>query len=207
MSNPNQFEIVREVPFSELEEQLRGITLLNQPDIHPYEDARISIERFAYEDVLPTSKYVLERQMAVQRAIRASFAPALGDPGHDQLELEGGLIIIGGEKGQQGLIPPIVELFEADGETPYVIDGSHRTNLGLRAGRDSFLGVFVRGIRHDCPPYAFPNTWEEVREVDELPDDRATWKNYRGDVTKGEQYALYRDYSPINGSTPRADNR
>ena len=203
MSNPNQFNVVREVPFVELEQQLRDITLLNQPDVRPYEDAEISIERFIWGDVLPTSKYVLSRQLAVQGAIKASIEPL----GFDQLELESGLIIVGGEKGQQGLIPPIVERFDADGPMPYVLDGSHRTNLGRFEGRESFLGIFVRGIRPDCPPYAFPNSWGEVKKLVELPEDRATWKNYRGDVTKGEQYALYRDYSPINGSTPRADNK
>lgn len=196
------FEITGEMPLSELEARLRSITLLNQPDIHPYEDARISIQRFRWDEVLPTSRYVLSRQLEVQRAIRASIALL----GYDPLELEGGLMIVGGEKGEEGLIPPIVERFPADGDMPYVIDGSHRTNLGRMEGRDSFLGVFVRGIRPDCPPYAFPNSWEEVEERAELPEDRAEWKNYRGDVSKGEQYALYRDYSPINGSTPRADN-
>jgi hypothetical protein len=207
MPEPNSFEIVGEIPFSEVERQLRGITLLNQPDVHPYEDAEIFLQEFGWDDVLPTSKYVLSRQLAVQRAIRASIAPH----GFDQLELESGLIVVGGEKGQQGLIPPIVErFFEPDRPgtvRPYIIDGSHRTNLGRMEDRKGFLAVFVSGIRSDCPPYAFPNRWEEVEERTELPEDRATWKNYRGDVTRGEQYALYRDYSPINGSTPRADNK
>ena len=62
MSTPSQFEVAGEIPFPELEERLRGITLLNQPDVHPYEDASISIERFKWDDVLPTSKYVLSCQ-------------------------------------------------------------------------------------------------------------------------------------------------
>lgn len=201
-----QFEVEDEIPFSDLEERLRGITLLNQPDIHPYEDATITIERFTWDQVLPTSRYILTRQLDTQRAIRESIAPI----GYDQLELESGLIIVGGEKGRQGLIPPMVERFDEDdgnGPVTYVIDGSHRTNLARLEGRKSFLGLLVEGIRPDCPPYAFPNSWEEVRELTELPEDRREWKNYRGDVTKGEQYALYRDYSPINGSTPRADNK
>lgn len=205
MPEPNSFEIVGEIPFSEVERQLRGITLLNQPDVHPYEDAEIFLQEFGWDDVLPTSKYVLSRQLAVQRAIRASIAPH----GFDQLELESGLIIVGGEKGQQGLIPPIVErFFEPDRPgtvQPYIIDGSHRTNLGRMEDRKGFLAVFVSGIRSDCPPYAFPNSWEEVEERTELPEDKAEWKRYRLPI--GQEYTLYRDYSPINGSTPRADNK
>jgi hypothetical protein len=205
MTSPNHFEIVGETPFAEVEAQLRGITLLKQPDVHPYEDAEIFLQEFAWDEVVPTSKYVLSRQLAVQRAIRASIAPH----GYDQLEMESGLIIVGGEKGQQGLIPPIVErFFEEDrpeSVRPYIIDGSHRTNLGRMEGRNSFIGIFVAGIRPDCPPYAFPNTWEEVQEVAELPEDRAEWKKYRLPI--GKEYTLYRDFSPLNGSTPRADNK
>lgn len=224
MSVPNQFEIIGETPFSELEERLRGVTLLDQPDIRPYEDAKISIERFTYDIVnsgfllkgaWPTSKYVLRRQLAVQRAIRACISLA----GYDQLELEGGLIIVGGDKGTQGLIPPIVEAgnwrlnngrktVEISSQNPFIIDGIHRTYQGRHeAGRESFLGLFIQGIREDCPPYAEPNSWSQVKVRDELPEDRHEWKNYIGDVSKGEQYALYRDYSLLNGSTPRVDNK
>jgi hypothetical protein len=196
MSDPNQFRIVREVPFAELEEKLREVTLLNQPDVHPYEGAQITIERFTWDTVLPTSKYVLSAGLDTQRDIRASIAPH----GLDQLELEGGLVIDGSEKGPQSLTPPIVERFEADGKTPYVLDGSHRTNLGRFEGRESFLALFIRGIRKDCPPYAFPNLWSEVVEMVELPQDLASLKNYR---EYDDRYRLYRDFGPLNGSEPR----
>lgn len=204
MAEPNQFKIEREIPFSELEDRLREVTLLGQPDIHPYEDADIYLERFTWDEVLPTSKYVLTRQLVVQQAISAS----LGAQRYHQLELEGGLIIVGGEKGRQGLVPPIVERFvergRPDSVTPYILDGSHRAFRGrMEEGRDSFLGLYIRsGIRADCPPYAFPNTWGEVREVTELPENRADWKNFRG----RHPYVFYRDFGPINGSTPRTDN-
>ncbi len=201
MSAENNFEVVHEIPFAELEEQLRGVTLLNQPDVHPYEDAIISIERFKWHDVLPTTRYIEAGLLAVQRRIRET---ALAPLGHDQLELEGGLIVAGGKLGQQGLIPPIVELFEDDGSIPYILDGSHRTYEGRHRLREDFLGLFIRGIRKDCPPYAFPNGWNEVRQVSERPQDKSTWKNYRD---FGNRYALYRDYGPINGSAPRGEDQ
>jgi hypothetical protein len=201
MSAESIFQIAREVPFSELEQQLRDVTLLNQPDVHPYEEATISIERFEWHEVMPTARYVETGLLAVQRRIRQE---ALALHGQDQLELEGGLIVVGGELGQQELIPPIVEQFDEVGPIPYILDGSHRTFDGRARQRESFLGLFIRGIRKDCPPYAFPNLWNEVHEVAERPADKSTWKNYRD---YDNRYALYRDYGPINGSVPRGEDK
>lgn len=195
MTDPNQFTVIREIPFEELEDRLRAVTLRGQAT-RPYEDAAISVERFTWDQILPTTKYVLTENLGTQRAIRDSLKPL----GYDPLELRGGLIIQGSDGKTQGLIPPLVELFESEGDIPYILDGAHRTHLGRLEGRAGFLAVFIRGIRPDCPPYAFPNRWDEIVELQELPQDLSALKNYRN---YDDRYALYRDLGPINGSVPR----
>jgi hypothetical protein len=147
--------------------------------------------------VMPTTIYVEDGLVDTQLAIRES----LSLHGFDQLELDGGLIIDGGD-GPFGLIPPIVERFDIESMTPYVLDGSHRTYLGYSdmAHYSSFLGVFVTGIRSDCPPYAFRNRWEDVKKVPKRPEDKSKWKYYRNFE---DRYRLYRDYSHIIKSEPR----
>jgi hypothetical protein len=197
----HDFEVVGTIPFEELEARLRAVTLLKQPDVRPYENADISLRRITRAEVDPTSRYAIKKQIEVQQAIGKSLVAQVG---YDQLEMENGLIVVGGEKGRQGLIPPVVEVFEEEGvETKaYVIDGLHRVYDGfVRGKRNSFIGVFIKGIRDDCPPYAFRNGWDEVQEFDEKPTDEASWKAYRDFA---DRYVLYRDFGPINGSSPRS---
>jgi len=192
---PVEFEVVREMPWKEVEERLRAVTLLNS-DIRPYENADIKLRRFNYKQVRPTSLYTIAAQTKKQRLIRADLVVQLQP---SQLEMKGGLVIAGGDKGPQGLIPPIVETFEPE-ENTYLLDGSHRTNLGRTEHVGSFMAIHISGIRPDCPPYAFPNEWSEVQELAEPPSDPSVMKNYRN---FDDRYALYRDFAPINGSTPR----
>jgi hypothetical protein len=197
MSKVNPFEVAGEVSFAELEDRLRRVTLLGQPDILPYAYAEISIEPFTWDTVLPTSKYVLTDCLATQAAIEEVLDPL----GHHPLELEKGLVIASPNGTHQVLTPPIVEQFDGDGPQPYILDGSHRTNRGRWAGREGFLGLFIRGIHSDCPAYALPNPWEEVTEMEKLPQgDLSLLKNYRN---YEDRYKLYRDLGPINGSLPR----
>ncbi len=200
MPLPN-FEVVGHTPWDELEGMLREVPLLGQPDTRPYADATISIGRFRLSELASTTKYVEEGLLATQGLIRASLLPQ----GYDQLDLREGGIFIDGGKGPKHIIPPIVERYEADGQTKYILDGSHRAELARRGGEElgeedpELTVIYVRdGIT--APPYAFTNPWEDVKVVKERPEDKSAWKNYRDFENR---YALYRDYSAIVDSAPR----
>lgn len=191
-----QFEMVGQTPWPELEGMLRDVPLLNEPDIRPYAEATMSIERFGLYELASTTRYVQSNLVAVQGLIRASLLPL----GYDQLDLSEGGIIIDGGNGPQRIIPPIVERFEEDGESKYILDGAHRAQLAKEVNEDPLLTViYIRdGITH--PPYAFINPWREVRLTEDRPADKSIWKNYRDFPNR---YDLYRDFSQIVGSTPR----
>jgi len=165
--------IEKEIPWDQLEQRLRETPLLQQgdgPAIYPYEDATIRLEKLAYADVAPTTLYVIRKNLAVQAMINVD----LSYQNYDPLNLEGGLLLKTGSGDEIGLVPPIVE--ETDEEGKYVLDGAHRTCIGRWLGRTHFIGVHVTGIRPDCPGYAFPNRWDEIKIVEEVPTNPADKK-------------------------------
>lgn len=184
------------IPWEDLEQRLRETPLLGQRDgetVYPYEDANVCLERIAYADVAPTSLYVIRKNLAVQAAIAADIAVE----GYHPLELEGGLLLKNEANEDVGLIPPIVE--ETEDEGKYVLDGAHRTSIGRWLGRTHFVAVHVSGIRPDCPGYAFPNSWNDIRIMENVPTNPAEKKHYRGDDYRD----LYRVFTQINGSSLR----
>jgi hypothetical protein len=102
-----------------------------------------------------------------------------------------------GNEKLTGFVPPIVEETKELGA--YLLDGSHRANLGRWAGRKTMKVIYLSDIREDCPAYAYPNEWTEVKTYDLPPVEPALRKHYR----EGNLYALYRDFGTINGSRPR----
>lgn len=188
--------IEREIPWDELEERLRETTLLEPRDgepVLPYTDATIRLEELSFEDVSPTTLYVIRKNLSFQE----SLASVLAEAGHHPLDLHGGLVLRAEDGTETGLTPPIVE--ETDEEGRYILDGGHRTFKGWQLGRTTFIGAHVSGIRPDCPPYAYPNRWNEVRIVDDVPVNPADKKRYR----EGNYRALYRDFGALNGSRLR----
>lgn len=181
----------------QLEEEFREVTLQHDTDVLPYKDATIELRRVTYKDVKTTSLYVARELLIAQVGI-ADVLQRHGLP--SQLDLEGGVVLGGVDEQEQsytqGLTPPIVEIFNGQA---YVLDGSHRTNLGRYLGRRSFTAVCIANIRSDCPPYAHPNDWSEVRQYPEVPKDPALRKRYRDK----DYYRMYRNFGPLNGSTPR----
>lgn len=193
-------EIIGVTPWKELEAAIRQVRLLhprNGENVYPYADARITLEHVTYDSVRKTSLYLARDLLEVQKQIAEDIAKY----GYDPLELDCGLLLSSkdadGKELLAGFIPPIVEETGIDGA--YVLDGSHRANLGLWAGKTGFNAVYIRGIREDCPSYAYPNDWDEVTVYDEAPKDPALRKRYR----EGDLYALFRDFGPLNGSRPR----
>lgn len=184
------------LPWEDLEQRLRETPLLYERDgrtVYPYEYADICLKQVLYAETALTSLYVIRKNLAVQTAIASDIAPA----GFYPLELEAGLMLINDTNEQIGFVPPIVEQTDQDGM--YILDGAHRTNIGRWLGRTHFIAIHVTGIRPDCPSYALPNSWDDLRIVEDVPSNPADKKHYRGDDYRG----LYRDFSLLNGGQLR----
>jgi hypothetical protein len=195
----SDLKIVKTVPWSELERQVREITLFTERDgkkVYPYRDAAITLETVTYAETRPTTLYVVRNNLETQAHIESCLADRALDP----LSLPGGVVLqdssTNGDTVQ--LTPPFVEVTESDGA--YVLDGTHRTYRAHRAGRLFFTAIVVRDIPKEYPAYALPNDWSEIIEYDETPSNPALKKRY----IDGDYRSLYRDFGPINGSSMRS---
>lgn len=192
-------EILEVTPKADLLDKVRETHLRGKPDTSPYRNAAISIERFRLSELVPTTRYIEAGLLAVQGALREQ----LQAQGHDQLNMHYGLTYRT-EEGVFRLAPPVVERYEHEGRTmtPYILDGSHRTQLCREVSEDpdpEMSFIYVRNGITD-PPYSYPNGWDEVVVMDKRPDDKSTWKNYREFENR---YDLYRDYNHFADSVPR----
>ena len=185
------------VPWNELQQQVRQTTLLKDRDgepVYPYLEAEIDTVELPYALVRPTSKYVLRPNLAMH----AALAYDLAQHGENPLDLEYGLDIVNDHGELHKLTPPIVEDTLEDGV--YVLDGAHRTTLGRWAGRKTFTAIYIRGVRPDCPSYAKPNNWDDIKIYETLPAEKYLKKDYRDNAG-----SLYRNSGPINDSAYRKD--
>jgi hypothetical protein len=191
------FKAEKFIPWEVVEKEVRNTTLLATDNlevpVYPYENAAISLREVNYDEVRPTSLYVLKDSLAIQAALGSDLI----FQGYHPLHLEGGLVLRNDGGEQIGFVPPIVE--ETKQEGMYVLDGAHRTSIGRWLGRTSFVAIHIADIREDCPAYAYPNNWDDIRIFNTTPSDAAQKKHYRG-----ENYRrLYRDFSQLNGSCLR----
>ena len=189
------FTVTQEIAWSELEARIRQVPLLEPRDgerVYPYATATITLQEVRYDQVQPTSLYALRSHLAFQ----TQFAADLAATGHDPLGLTGGLKIAAADGTETTLIPPIVEVTPEDGA--YILDGLHRTYVGLKAGKAVFTAIHITDIDHRYPAAAFPNMWSEVVEYDDVPTDPLQKRHYRPNPL-----TLRRDFSSINGSRPR----
>jgi hypothetical protein len=186
--------IISSVAFEALKGRLQAITLLGSTTT-PYAHATIQLRTLSYDTVQPTSLYIARSLLAVQEEIEQ----VLGEQNLHPLELTGGLMLrneqANGTILEVGLTPPIIECW--DGQY-YVLDGSHRLNLGRMKGRTQFTAIVIEHVAASCPMYAYPNAWNEVITYDTPPLEPALRKRYRDNYQH-----LYRDLGPLNGSTLR----
>lgn len=189
-------KVVNKLEFSELEQRIREVPLLNSPaetPLQPYKNAAISIREIAYTDIRPTTLYALAGNLAFQR----QFTVDLAEAGHHPLELEYGLELVSDAGEPFGLLPPMVE--EAP-EGLCLIDGIHRNFEPRLLGRTTFSALCIENADPDYPIYAYPNGWDEIVVYDEVPPDPSLKKRYRVE----NPYDLYRDISGLAKSAPRS---
>jgi hypothetical protein len=173
------FTIEEQIPWEELQHQVRQTTLLNQPTALPYAESDIKLSGFPsphFDDdttgytgkfcpILATTRYVLSGNRAFQDRLRQD----LNQQSHgDQLSLIGGLVLRNTETNERSvLVPPIIEWTHEEGH--YVLDGAHRiqndrlrrqTNTETSTVTDHFKitrfedGDWVRGSKTITRPAA-----------------------------------------------------
>ncbi|MBI4133495.1 hypothetical protein HY478_02680 [Candidatus Uhrbacteria bacterium] len=213
-----QIDIVRQIPFSDLEAMIRRVPLKQKAEdgseIFVYGGARISQHTFHPADVNPTTFYLLHKGLDFQEKLHGYL---LREHGIDMLQLDGAVELHNRDTDQVWtLTPPIVEVtprtvrfvaqegeIQCDADVaiqiPIIMDGAHRVGLARRLGLP-FASVFIAGADPRFPFYAHPNPWSMVCVVDEVPKHKREKKLY----SREDCYGLYRDFGVIGCGGPRS---
>ncbi|HAT50505.1 MAG TPA: hypothetical protein DCS88_09245 [Alphaproteobacteria bacterium] len=169
--------------------RLRGY---GQPLI--YERARLELVRQVDPKTLfPAQRYVLKEDHHAVLELHEAFRKQ----GIDAFNMEGGMLFWkAGEEGPIPFMPPIVEMSrEPDGRTlPLINDGMHRIFTAMKLNRPVTI-ILAHGVPTEYPYYAYAlaKGWDEVVELDALPD-RFVKKTYRDP----QNYkSLFRDFNAV----------
>lgn len=210
MADPTaEFELLATRDEATLLARLRDVTLLKQ-SIRPYAGADIRLVTVGPDLLFPASRYVVRGHVQRQADLRFRLLAH----GVDTLALSGAAEFRWGDEVWT-VIPPVVEFSRervqflprregdlshppVDVEVPLINDGLHRVWLARSLGLPVRV-VLIRGAAEAHPYYAYPGGWSSVREVDEVPADKASRKLHRA----ADHYALYRDFGPLGVGKPR----
>jgi hypothetical protein len=174
----------------ELIRNLHGIEMLKAPNVHPYENAVITLETLLSSEISPAQRYVLNREL---EKIRGLYC-ALLERGVDLFNMDGYVTIrVEGSDDLIDVLPPVVEeSHEPDGRVVKILnDGMHRVAVAIEMGVPIRV-VFVKGVPEKYPYYAFPlaNGWPDVEVRDDLPEGYVK-KHHR----IPDYHTLYRNFS------------
>ena len=171
-SKPMDILEVKQFSEQDVIERLRNVTMLEDEDTRPYENAFISLENICVEDLFPPQRYVLKRELLKIRDLKWS----LEKQGINLFHLNGFVrISLAGETEPIDLLPPIIEeMIEENGRVTRIInDGMHRIYVAYLEWVLPQV-VFVRGIPKHLPYYAFPipeKDWTKIEVRDDIPDN------------------------------------
>ncbi len=220
-------EVVRHIPFEELEARVRTVPLKGRDadgsEIFVYSSAYIRVQKVRPDEVNPTTFYLLHKNLQFQRDLHAYL---LGK-GIDTLALDGALELHNKDEDKVWtLTPPIVEVTPRhvwyqpqEGEVgymkdspianpcqrawgiqiPIINDGLHRVAFAREKERRVKV-LWISGADARYPFYAHPNSWDDVQVFDEVPVDKMKKKMYR----LPNCYAVYRDFDVIGCGAPRS---
>lgn len=155
--------------WDEFEFRLRAVGLAGDPSVKPYAQAKFSSVLLDPDEVWPISKYVLKKNIAMQRQLHQAFQD---EHQIDIFDLNGGeptvSFTVSGEEGEWLMSPPIVEVSAADNGQYVLLDGEHRFYYGRQLGKPIRV-VLVEGVPEHLPVVALPIDWSDVTEYQEVP--------------------------------------
>ena len=178
-------------PFEKAFARLRESPLEQAGDekILIYRDANIRLAKFYAAELNPTSLYVLNSKLEFQRNLRAHLFDRYQI---DTFDPPGILHLRNEEDKLEAMFPPFVEVYgerlrilrkkgdnippkEQNLLIPILKDGIHRA-FDAHKNKELFLCILVSGALAEPRPYAYPNTWDEIKVYETAPSVR---KYYR----------------------------
>lgn len=148
-----------------------------------YKNAKIRLADFASEELNLTSLYVLRNQLDFMKKLRKHLMDLYMI---DILQLSS-ILHLKKENGEiVGMAPPFVEIYNEKIhiiplsedryppnvsliQVPILKDGIHRAWIA-REENVLLRCILLHGAFQECMPYAYPNSWSEVKTVEEKPE-------------------------------------
>jgi hypothetical protein len=175
-------------------DKLKNVTLMNNPEVLIYKEARLSVESVSPAELFPAQYYVLETELEKIRAIKEGLL----EKGVDIFRLTGYVKywLETDPSTPIDILPPVVEASRnRDGEkVPLICDGMHRIYSAKKLGIPINV-IYIQNIPEEkYPYYAWPNPdgWTQVVEIDGLTEDYRK-KAYRWEPPLHKQ--LFRDFN------------
>jgi len=169
MQPHNSVSIVKEIHWDEYIALLRNVPLAGDPEIFPYRNATVTSKVVRVKDVFPISLYLLQSHLNTQKTLYDVFQR---DYDIDTMDLDGGrpevIFRTSWEKGTWRLSPPIVEVSEADGGKPVLLDGEHRFMMARQLKKDIRV-IWIENVPAQYPVVAKPVRWEDVKIYPAVP--------------------------------------
>lgn len=148
-----------------------------------YKNATMRLADFFPSELNPTSLYVIHDRLIFLRTLRTEL---LNQWGVDILQLSETLHLRTASGELVGLAPPFVEFYEetlqiversSDRHPPHVSmlkipilkDGIHRAQIAMEMGV-SMRCITVENALREYAPYAYPNSWQQVRLYGKTPE-------------------------------------
>ena len=172
--------------------KLRNVSLMQNPEIKPYENTIITLEKININSLSPTQKYLmnpeLEKVKNLYKELKKHDVDLYNLNGYVDIYLEGYNTPI-------SVLPIIVEeSIEENGEVHLIVnDGMHRSFYAKQLNIIPQV-AYIRGVNTEkYPYYAYPleNSWNtEFDFLDNIPEGyikkQYRWENFR---------FLYRDFN------------
>ncbi len=195
MSSIGSITLVDQRSWDGLEASFREVSLLGDSTIFPYRNAKISLRIVEFDDVYPISRYLLRTHLDIQHNLREQF---LQEHGIDTLDLHGKqsdiTFRVQGESELWHMAPPIVEVSEADGGKPLLVDGEHRFMLASKL-KKKIRVIWIENVPKKYPVVSLPLTWHDMQIFDRVPPEEGK-RIYRY-PEHNRHYFFYRDLSMI----------
>lgn len=181
-------------------EELRKVRLLHDPNILPYQDAKLEIRCVHPRDFQPSALYLLRSELRFLALLMDEMVQKVGN-----MAKMNSLLEYDDEFGEHWrMIPPVVEYTDF-GEW-MILDGEHRSFIAdMRSVKIPML--FISGVnpRAPYPCKVLPQGWESVGVCDAVPKFKRFPREGLND-TEETKYHFRRDLSAFGSQGIRPSN-
>lgn len=170
MFSINKLTILSKRTWEDFVKVIRSVTLTGDPTVFPYAKAKITSKLIDPNTVHPLSLYVLKDHLRLQHQLHEVLVRDYDIDTFDQDGVAPDIMFrVEGESGDWMLAPPVVEVSQADGGIPVLVDGEHRCLLARKRNRKIRV-VWIEEIPRQFPTVPLPVSWEEIKIFEKVPD-------------------------------------